>query len=161
VPDYGERMVSSRATSVDDYLAELPPDRADVVRTVRQTILDHLPEGYVETMNWGMICYELPLERYPETYNGQPIGTAALAAQARHYSLYLNAVYMSGELSQRLRDAYAEAGIKLDMGRTCVRFRNLDGIDLDVVGDVIAAVTPEDLIAMYEATPRGRSNSAT
>ena len=74
-------MVSSRASTVDEYLAELPPERADVVRTVRRTILDRLPDGFVETMNWGMICYELPLSSYPDTYNGQPLGTAALAAQ--------------------------------------------------------------------------------
>jgi Domain of unknown function (DU1801) len=154
-------MVSSAATTVEQYLAEFPPDRAAVIRTVRDTILERLPAGFVERMNWGMICYELPLERYPDTYNGQPLGNVALAAQARYYSLYLSGVYMSAELTQQLRDAYAESGIKLDMGKSCVRFRNLEGIDLDAVGDVIAAVTPEDLIAMYEATPRGRSNSAT
>ena len=82
-----------------------------------------------------MICYELPLSRYPDTYNGQPLGTAALAAQVRHYSLYLYGVYMSPELTQRLRDAYAASGKKLDMGKSCVRFRNLDGIDLDAAGE--------------------------
>jgi hypothetical protein len=149
-------MVSSRAATVDEYLAELPPERADVVRTVRQTILDRLPAGFVETMNWGMICYELPLARYPDTYNGQPLGIAALAAQARYYSLYLYGVYMSPRLTQRLRDAYAASGKKLDMGKTCVRFRNLDGIELDAVGDIIAATTPEDLIDSYETSGRGR-----
>ena len=154
-------MVSSRASTVDEYLAELPQERADVVRTVRRTILERLPDGFVETMNWGMICYELPLSSYPDTYNGQPLGTAALAAQVRHYSLYLYGVYMSPELTQRLRDAYAASGKKLDMGKSCVRFRNLDGIDLDAVGEVIAAVSPEDLIAMYETSGRGRGKRPT
>jgi hypothetical protein len=154
-------MVTSRAPTVDEYLAELPPERSDVVRTVRSTILDRLPAGFVETMNWGMICYELPLARYPDTYNGQPLGIAALAAQARYYSLYLYGVYMSPQLTQRLRDAYAASGKKLDMGKSCVRFRNLDGIELDAVGDVIAAVTPDDLIEMYETSGRGRGKRPT
>ena len=141
---------------MEEYLAELPAERSDVVRVVRDTVLDRLPAGFVETMNWGMICYELPLSRYPDTYNGQPLGIAALAAQARYYSLYLYGVYMSPEMTQQLRDAYTAAGIKLDMGKSCVRFRNLDGIELGAVGDVIAAVTPDDLIEMYETLGRGR-----
>jgi Domain of unknown function (DU1801) len=149
-------MASSRASTVDEYLAELPPERADVVRAVRRTVLDRLPAGFVETMNWGMICYELPLARYPDTHNGQPLGTAALAAQARYYSLYLYGVYMSPQLTQRLRDAYAASGKKLDMGKSCVRFRNLDGLELGAVGDIIAAVTPDDLIDIYETSGRGR-----
>lgn len=154
-------MVSSTATTVQRYLAELPPARAEVVGTVRRTILDHLPDGFDEAMNWGMITYELPLSRYPDTYNGQPLAIAGLAAQVRHYSLYLNGVYMSPALTQQLRDAYAAAGTKLDMGKSCVRFRNLEGIELDAIGDVIAAVTPDDLIAMYEASRRGRRNPAS
>ncbi|CAN5662806.1 DUF1801 domain-containing protein [soil metagenome] len=145
-------MVSSAAASVDEYLAELPPDRAEVIRTVRNTILGRLPAGYEETMNWGMICYEIPLERYPDTYNGQPLGVLALAAQARHYALYLNAAYTSPELMDRLRAAYAAAGIKFDMGKSCLRFRNLAGLDLDAVGDIVASVPPERYIELYEAS---------
>lgn len=144
-------MASSRAATVDEYLAELPPDRAAVVRTVRDVVLDHLPDGFEETMSWGMISYEIPLARYPDTYNKQPLGTVALAAQARYYSLYLNAVYMSPTLTTRLHEGYEAAGMKLDMGKSCVRFKDLDGIELVVIGDIIAAVTPEDLIATYEA----------
>ena len=145
-------MVSSRAVTVDEYLAELPPERADVVSTVRRTVLDHLPPGYEETMNWGMICYEIPLARYPDTYNGQPLSVVALAAQKRHYALYLNAVYASSPLHDQLRDAYAAAGTRFDMGKSCLRFRDLDGIELDAVGDVLAQVTPEQFIAQYEAS---------
>ena len=148
-------MVSSAAVTVDEYLAELPPERAEIVRTVRRVILERLPAGYEETMNWGMIAYEIPLTRYPTTHNGQPLGILALAAQKRHYALYLNAAYSSPELAKRLRDGYAAAGTKLDLGKSCLRFKDLDGIELDVVGDIIAAVTPDDYIALYEATRRG------
>ena len=145
-------MVSSRAATVEEYLAELPPERAEVVAAVRATILDRLPPGYEETMNWGMICYEIPLARYPDTYNGQPLGVVALAAQKRHYALYLNAVYGSPALLEQLRAAYAAAGTRFDMGKSCLRFRDLDGIELDAVGDVLAGVTPEQFIAQYEAS---------
>ena len=147
-------MVSSTAATVDEYLGALPPERAEVVRTVRQVILDRLPEGYEETMNWGMIAYEIPLSRYPTTYNGLPLGVLSLAAQKRHYALYLNAVYTSPVLTARLRDGYTAAGTKLDLGKSCLRFKNLDGIELDVVGDIIAAVTPDEYIAVYEASRR-------
>ncbi len=140
---------------MDEYLDDLPPERAEVVRAVRDTILRRLPPGYEETMNWGMISYEIPLERYPDTYNGQPLGVLALAAQARHYALYLNAAYTSPELMERLRAAYAAANIKFDMGKSCLRFRNLAGIDLDAIGDIVASVTPEHYIELYEASRGG------
>jgi len=145
-------MATSSATTVEEYLAELPPERAHVLRAVRDVILERLPPGYEETMNWGMISYEVPLARYPDTYNGQPLGVLALAAQKRHYSLYLNAAYASSELLGQLRAAYAEAGIKFDMGKSCLRFRDLSGIDLDAIGDIVASVPPERYIAMYEAS---------
>jgi hypothetical protein len=144
-------MARSAAGTVDEYLAELPDDRAEVVQAVRGVIVAHLPAGYVETMNWGMISYELPLARYPDTYNGQPLQALALAAQARHYALYLNAVSTSPPLALRLRDGYAAAGLRLDLGKSCLRFKDLDAIDLDVVGDIVAALTPEALVAAYEA----------
>ena len=124
---------------------------------MRDVILQRLPEGYEETMNWGMISYEIPLARYPDTYNGQPLGVLALAAQSRYYSLYLNAAYASPDLLARLRAAYDEAGIRFDMGKSCLRFRNLAGIDLQSVGDVIAAVPPERYIALYEAAQASRA----
>jgi hypothetical protein len=144
-------MVKSAAASVAEYLAGLPPARADVVGAVRDVIVEHLPAGFEERMNWGMISYEVPLARYPGTYNGRPLQAIGLAAQARHYALYLNAVYTSPELDRRLRDGYAAAGLRVDMGKSCLRFRGLDGIDLDVVADLVAAVTPEQYIATYEA----------
>ena len=144
-------MASSAAATVDEYLAELPPARADVVRAVRDVIVEHLPAGFAETMNWGMISYEIPLERHPDTYNSRPLQALGLAAQSRHYALYLNTVYSSPALGQRLREAYAAAGRKLDMGKSCLRFKGLDDIDLDVIGELVAAVGPDDFIATYEA----------
>lgn len=144
-------MASSAATTVEEYLTELPPERAAVVRIVRDTLVEHLPAGYEERMDHGMICYAIPLERHPDTYNGRPLGAVSLAAQKRHFSLYLNAVYTSPELERRLRDGYAAAGLRIDMGQSCLRFKGLDDIDLDVIGDIVAAVAPAELIATYQS----------
>ena len=148
-------MVSSKAATVEQYLAELEPEKREVISRVRQTILDNLPEGYVETMNWGMISYEIPLEDYPVTYNKQPLSYVSLAAQKRHYGLYLMNVYGDEEKEEKLREGFKLAGMKLDMGKSCVRFRRLEHLPLDVIGEVIASTPPSALIAKYEAT-RGK-----
>jgi Domain of unknown function (DU1801) len=142
-------VVSSNAATVDEYLAELLEDRREAISTVRRFILDHLPDGYVEGMNWGMIVYEIPLERYPDTYNKQPIGLVALASQKNYMSLYVwgpDAWEEDGEFRRR----WKETGKKLDMGKSCVRFRTVDDLALDVIGDEIAGTSVEDLIADYE-----------
>lgn len=144
-------MARSSASTVSALLADLPPDRRAVVAAVREVILNHLPAGYVEGVNWGMIAYEIPLARYPTTYNGQPLCYAALAAQKRHYSLYLNCVYGHADRQAMLAEAYEAAGKRLDMGKGCVRFTKLADLPLDVVGRLIAMETPEQFIAGYEA----------
>lgn len=147
-------MASSHATTVEEYLADLPEDRRDVVNTLRNVILRHLPSGYQETMNWGMICYEIPLSRYPDTYNGQPLMYIGLAAQKRHYALYLMGIYADSALEEKLRQAYAAAGKKIDLGKSCLRWRKLADVPLDALGEIIAAVSPADYIAHYEANRR-------
>ncbi len=137
-------MVSSKAATVDEYLAELPEERREAIATVRRFILDHLPEGYVEGMNWGMIVYEIPLERYPDTYNNQPLGLVALASQKSYMSLYLLG-------DDEFRRRWKETGKKLDMGKTCIRFRKVDDLALDVIGDTLSATPVDRLIAIYEA----------
>jgi uncharacterized protein YdhG (YjbR/CyaY superfamily) len=143
-------MVQSKATTVEQYLEELPPERREVVSRVRKTILDNLPQGYSESMNWGMISYEIPLEDYPDTYNGQPLGYLALAAQKRYYSLYMMGVYGDSEQEAKLTEGFKEAGKKLDMGKSCVRFRKLEDVPLDVLGELIASTPPQVMIARYE-----------
>jgi len=142
--------MKSQAATVDEYLRELPADRRAVVSAVRQVVLDHLPAGYRERMNWGAINYEIPLERYPNTYNGQPLSYAALAAQKNHYALYLMCAYGDPGEERWLRQAFQEAGKKLDMGKSCVRFKKLDDLPLDAIGELIARTTPEAYIAIYE-----------
>ncbi len=144
-------MVQSSASTVEGYLAELPEDRRQAIETVRQVVTDNLPDGYVETMNWGMISYEIPLERYPKTYNGQPLAYIALGSQKQYMTLYLNAVHTSEEGTETFRQRYEAAGKKLDMGKSCVRFKRLDDLPLDVIADTVASVGVDDYIAVYES----------
>ena len=116
-------MVRSAAATVEEYVQELAPDRREDVQAVRKLVLDNLPPGYVETMNWGMITYEIPLDRYPDTYNGQPLMYAALASQKRYMSLYLMCVYSHQESRIWFEERFKASGKKLDMGKSCVRFR--------------------------------------
>jgi hypothetical protein len=147
-------MAHSAAATVDEYLAELPEERRAVVSAVRDLVRRSLPDGYEETMNWGMISYEVPLARYPDTYNGQPLSYVALAAQKSYYALYLNCVYQSEERAAALTDAFARAGKKLDMGKSCVRFRRLDDLALDAIAGSVASTPPDAFIAAYEESRR-------
>lgn len=147
-------MATSKATTVDEYLAELPEDRRTVVRSVRALVRKHLPNGYREVMAFGMIAWVVPLERYPTTYNRQPLQYVGLAAQKHHYALYLMGAYADSAAEQALRSAYAKAGKKLDMGKSCLRFTSLDDLVPDAVGAVIAALSPDDFIAVYEQSRR-------
>jgi len=142
--------MQSDAQSVEAYLAELPEDRREVVEAVRAVILDNLPVGFEEGMQYGMIGYYVPLERYPVTYNGQPLGVAGLASQKRHLSLYLMGIYGDDGESTWFRERWAETGKRLDLGKSCVRFKRLDDLPLDLVGEAVARTTVEGFIAQYE-----------
>lgn len=148
-------MAGSAATTVDDYLAGLPSERRVVVATLRDLINVHLPPGYREGMAYGMIGWCIPLERYPKTYNGQPLSCAALAAQKNACSLYLTGIYMDPAREQALRAAAEAQGRKLDMGKSCVRFKRLEDLPLDAIAALVAGLSVDDYIALYEATRRG------
>ena len=147
-------MASSKAATVDAYLDELPPQQRSVVSAVRDVVRKHLPRGYAETMNWGMISYELPLERYPDTYNGKPLGYAALAAQKSYFALYLPTVYQDAEQAAWLAGEFEKAGKKLDMGKSCLRFKRVEDLELGAIAEVIASTPPEKLIEQHEAARR-------
>ena len=143
-------MAQSAATTVEEYLAELPDERREVVAKVREVVLQNLPAGYTESVAWGMISYGIPLERYPDTYNKQPLCYAALAAQKNYYALHLMSVYGDETEEAELKRSFAEAGKKLDMGKSCVRFKRVDDLPLEAIGKIIAAQPPERLIEKYE-----------
>ncbi|HEX7916863.1 DUF1801 domain-containing protein [Rudaea sp.] len=143
-------MPRSTATGVEAYLAELPPARREVVARLRALIRENLPQGYEETLAWGMLCYGIPLARYPHTYNGQPLGYVALAAQKDKYSLYLMGAYMDPARDKALREAFAKQGLKLDMGKSCLRFKSLADLPLPALARSIAGMSVDEYIELYE-----------
>lgn len=144
-------MARSDAPTPDAYLAELPADRAAEIGRVREVVNAALPDGYVERMAWGMISWEVPIERSGKTYNGQPLVYAALAAQKNHNALYLNCIYPSEERTEHLRQRFAASGRKLDMGKSCVRFRRADDLDLEAIAVSLEALTPDEFVAETKA----------
>ena len=141
--------MQSKANSVEQYLNELPEDRKKSLSIVREEILKNLSTGYVEVMNWGMITYEVPLETFPDTYNGKPLMYAALASQKNHMSVYLMGCYMSPEIRNKFENAYKQSGKKFDAGKSCIRFKNEDDLQLELIGKTIGSISVEQFIEHY------------
>jgi uncharacterized protein YdhG (YjbR/CyaY superfamily) len=136
----------SNAATVMEYLAGLNEERREGLETVRQVILEHLPEGYEEVMNWGMITYQVPLETYPDTYNNKPLMYAALAAQKNHMAVYLTSIYMDTKASQEFETAYRATGKRYDVGKSCVRFKKLEDLPLELIGESIASLPVSEFV---------------
>jgi len=151
-------VVSSNARTPDEYIASLSGDRRATIAAVRDVVRQNLPAGFEEGMQYGMIAWYVPLERFPDTYNGQPLGLAALASQKNGISLYLNNVYGDPDTDAWFRARWAATGRRLDMGKSCVRFRRLDDVPLDVIGEVIARADLDRFLAQYVGT-RGSSRT--
>ena len=149
--DDGQILVmQSKANTVKQYLNELPNDRKKAISIVRQTILENLPEGYDEVMNWGMITYEVPLETYPNTYNGKSLMYAALASQKNHMAVYLIGCYMVPEVRNEFEKAYKKSGKRFDAGKSCIRFKKIDDLPLDLLGKTIASMDVNEFIELVE-----------
>lgn len=144
-------MVMSKAPSVAAYLDELPPGRRAAIEPVLGMVRRNLPDGYREGMMWGMIGWAVPLERHPDTYNGQPLCYAGLAVQKHYNSLYLMGCYTSPEHTRRLEAAFEEAGLRLDMGKSCIHFRRAEDLPLEALGRLVAAWPVDEFIRATEA----------
>jgi hypothetical protein len=149
-------MATSNATTPEEMIAALPPDRREAMAKVREVIQANLPAGYEEGIQFGMIGWYVPLERFPDTYNKQPLGLAALGNQKNYMALYLNNVYGDPETDRWFRDRFAASGKKLDMGKSCLRFKTLDDLPLDVIAETIARTPVDKYIEGYESV-RGSS----
>ena len=140
--------MQSKAISVEQYLDELSDDRKKSLSMVRKTIVENLPDGYDEVFNWGMITYEVPLETYPDTYNGKPLMYSALASQKNHMSVYLMGCYMSPDIRNKFEKAYKKSGKKFDAGKSCIRFKKVDDLPLKLIGETIASISVEEFIEL-------------
>ena len=132
--------------TVEEYLDRLPADRADAFRSTLDLVRRNLPDGLEESLNWGMVCWQVPLSVYPKTYNKQPLLVTALANQKNYLSLYLNAVYAMPELRERLMAAAPD----LKMGKSCVNFTRYEQLPEAALAEVVREATPERYIAVVE-----------
>jgi len=151
---------AARPTTVDAYLASLTPERRAVIVEARAFVLEHISKGYAEFMNWGVINWGIPLEEFSDTYNGQPLCYVGLGAQKNYNSFYLMGAYDGSNGAKLLADAFKTAGKRFDMGKCCLRFKNLDDLELTSVAKLIAMSTPKDYIAYYKRT-KGLTMRAT
>ena len=148
---------ASRPTTVAAYLASLAPEKRAAIEDARTFVRKHIPKGYAEFMNWGVINWGIPLEQFSNTYNGQPLCYVGLGAQKNYNSLYLMGAYQTSDgkyttpFSQKLLvDAFKKAGKRLDMGKCCLHFKALDDLELTSVAKVIAMSRPKEYIAYYK-----------
>ena len=140
----------SEAKTVEEYLLSLPDNRREAISTVRDIIVKNLPTGIEEVMNWGMISYQVPLSVYPDTYNKQPLMYAALASQKNHMAVYLTSIYMSENSKKEFEKAYKSTGKRFDTGKSCVRFRRLDDLPLQLIGETIASLKMNEFVKKYK-----------
>ena len=145
--------MTSKAKTVEEYLKNLPEDRRAAISAVRKVILANLPKGYEECMSYGMIGYVVPHSIYPAGYHCDPklpMPFANLASQKNHMALYLMCCYGDPATERWFRKAWSAAGKKLDMGKSCVRFKKLEDVSLEVIGQLIARVPVKNYIARIE-----------
>ena len=150
----------AKPTTVAEYLAALPPDRRAALSAVRKVIKDNLDPGYVECVQYGMIGYAVPHSIFPAGYHcdpKQPLPFASLASQKNHMSFSLMSVYLDPEEERWFKAAWQKSGKKLDMGKACVRFKRLEDVPLEVVGQAFARTSAAKYIQRYEAILAGRS----
>ncbi len=148
--------MQSDAGTVERYIDSLPPERQEAIIAVREAILDALPDGYEEVMRWGMITYEVPLEIEADTYNGKPLMYAALASQKNHMSVYLTGIYTDDEARDAFAERYRATGKRYDVGKSCVRFRKLDDLPLEVIAEAVAHHQVDEFVGFVRANRRRR-----
>jgi hypothetical protein len=145
--------MQSKAQNPEQYIAELPAERQVAISHIRAQILDNLPLGYAETMQYGMLSYVVPHSLYPAGYHCKPTDALpfiSLASQKNYVSLYHMGLYTDSELTHWFTNEYAKTGYKLDLGKGCIRFKNLDKIPYQLIGQLCSKITPQQWIDIYE-----------
>jgi hypothetical protein len=154
------------ALTVSQWLASVPAERKDAINAVRDAVNEHLPQGYEETVDWGMLAWVVPLTTFPDTHNGRPLMLAALGAHTKRMTIYLMSVYGDAGIRTEFETAYRKTGKKLDIGGSCVHFKSLDDLPLDVVGDAIGRVAVDEYVERYrhsriKGNPKKKSSKKT
>lgn len=147
-------MASKTQPTVANFLAELPPARRREVERVRVLIQQHLPPGYEEVVTKRMLVYQVPLSRYADTYNGQPLWYIGLASEKSYLSLHLMTIYGDKTQAERLKEGFRAAGKKLDMGKACIHFQTADELPLEVIGTLVASMPVDRWVEIAQAARR-------
>ena len=147
--------MGTEATTPQEYLAGLDDDRRAQIEPVYRLVGEAMPDGYTETVAYGMITWSVPLETFPDTYNGQPLAYVSLAAQKRHNALYLMGLYSDAEATETFRRRWTEDGRRLDMGKSCLRFRDAADLRADLISEAVAATPPARLVEVHQQARAG------
>src|SRR3954465_9935878 len=151
-------MIKERpALTVNQWLASVPAGRRAPINPPRDAVNEPLPQGYEETVDWGMLAWVVPLATLPNTHNGRPLMLAALGAHTKVMTVYLMTVYSDPKVRREFEIAYKRTGKKLDMGGCCVPFKKLDDLPLDVIGNTIASVAVDQYVERYESSRTKRN----
>ncbi len=155
-------MVQSKAKTVKEYLAELPEDRRAAIQAVREVVLENLDGEFEEGMTYGMIGYYVPHSVYPPGYHcdpRMPLPFANLASQKNHMALYLMCIYGDSSLRKWFEGEWKKSGKKLDIGKSCLRFKKLEDLALNVIGEAIRRVPARKYIEVCERALSSRQKA--
>lgn len=148
--------MNSKTNSPEEYLQELPEDRKAIIQKLRKTILDHIPDGFQETMSYGMIGYVIPHSLYPKGYHCTPkvpLPFLSIASQKNFVALYHMGIYADKDLLNWFTSAYKKfSARKLDIGKSCIRFQKPEDIPYDLIAELVSKITPQDWIQTYEGS---------
>jgi hypothetical protein len=145
--------------TVEEYVASVPSERKAAFEAVLAVVRQNLPQGYEEALAWGMLSWQAPLSVYPKTYNKKPLLYISLANQKSYLVLYMLGVYGDPVLRERLESGFKAAGKKLDMGKSCLHFKKLEDLPLELIGELVGAVPMEAYVEAAKrqtAGPRSR-----
>ena len=152
--------MQSKATSPRQYLDELPEERKEPIQKLRQQILKNLPEGMEETMNYGMLGYVVPHSVYPDGYHCTPelpLPFMNLASQKNFVAVYSMSIYAKKEILDWFTSEYAKrCKYKLDMGKSCIRFKRMNDIPYELIGELTAKISTNEWIKLYEDSYKNR-----
>ncbi len=152
--------MQSKATTVQQYLDELPKDRKSILQKMRKVIKDNLPKGFKEEMNYGMIGYVVPHSIYPDGYHCDPklpLPFISLASQKNYVALYHSGIYADEKLLKWFESEHPKhSERKLDMGKSCIRFKKMEDIPYELIGQLVSKMTVQDWIGLYEKNLKSR-----
>lgn len=149
-----------KANSPEEYIQNLPEDRIEAMSQLRSVIKNNLPKGFVETISYGMIGYVVPHSMYPEGYHcdpSLPLPFMNLASQKNYIAIYHSGIYANAELYEWfIKEFQNRTGKKPDMGKSCIRIKNMNHIPFDLIGELVQKISPQQWIAIYESLVKNR-----